>query len=377
MNAIGLIFSNIHDYVIPELSRRRAIASIPFGGRYRMIDFELSNMVNSDITKVGVITNYNYQSLMDHIGTGKDWDLARRSGGIKILPPFITAYDSAKGEAFNTSRLELLKGALSFIERSKEEYVVMTDCDRVCTMDYQKLLDRHIESRADITIVTHRKKVTDDGIGKEILVDADMIGRIDDISEHTAADEGYHNVSMNIFVLKRTYLLSIIRDSIAHGYKSFYHDIIAKNLMHSDYYIYNFDGYSMTINSLSTFFSSNMDLLKPDVRAQLFEMPYHPVYTKVRSSAPTKYLEGAMVSNSLIADGCIIEGKVENSIIFRGVHIARGATVKNSILMQDTIVSKDVSLNCVITDKNAVIRDGRVLSGHETLPFFIDKGVII
>ena len=377
MNAIGLIFSNIHDYVIPELSRRRAIASIPFGGGYRMIDFELSNMVNSDITKVGVITNYNYQSLMDHIGTGKDWDLARRSGGIKILPPYITAYDSAKGEAFNTSRLELLKGALSFIERSKEEYVVMTDCDRVCTMDYQKLLDRHIESRADITIVTHRKKVTDDGIGKEILVDADMIGRIDDISEHTAADEGYHNVSMNIFVLKRTYLLSIIRDSIAHGYKSFYHDIIAKNLMHSDYYIYNFDGYSMTINSLSTFFSSNMDLLKPDVRAQLFEMPYHPVYTKVRSSAPTKYLEGAMVSNSLIADGCIIEGKVENSIIFRGVHIARGATVKNSILMQDTIVSKDVSLNCVITDKNAVIRDGRVLSGHETLPFFIDKGVII
>ena len=120
-----------------------------------------------------------------------------------------------------------------------------------------------------------------------------------------------------------------------------------------------------------------MDLLKPDVRAQLFEMPYHPVYTKVRSSAPTKYLEGAMVSNSLIADGCIIEGKVENSIIFRGVHIARGATVKNSILMQDTVVSKDVSLNCVITDKNAVIRDGRVLSGHETLPFFIDKGVII
>ncbi|MBQ4598617.1 MAG: glucose-1-phosphate adenylyltransferase subunit GlgD [Clostridia bacterium] len=377
MNAIGLIFSNIHDYVIPELSRRRAIASIPFGGRYRMIDFELSNMVNSDITKVGVITNYNYQSLMDHIGTGKDWDLARRSGGIKILPPFITAYDSAKGEAFNTSRLELLKGALSFIERSKEEYVVMTDCDRVCTLDYQKLLDRHIESRADITIVTHRKKVTDDGIGKEILIDADMIGRIDDISEHTAADEGYHNVSMNIFVLKRTYLLSIIRDSIAHGYKSFYHDIIAKNLMHSDYYIYNFDGYSMTINSLSSFFSSNMDLLKPDVRAQLFEMPYHPVYTKVRSSAPTKYLEGAMVSNSLIADGCIIEGKVENSIIFRGVHIARGATVKNSILMQDTIVSKDVSLNCVITDKNAVIRDGRTLSGHETLPFFIDKGVII
>ena len=377
MNAIGLIFSNIHDYVIPELSRRRAIASIPFGGRYRMIDFELSNMVNSDITKVGVITNYNYQSLMDHIGTGKDWDLARRSGGIKLLPPYINAYDPAKGEALYTSRLELLKGAMSFIERSKEEYVVMTDCDRVCTMDYQKLLDKHIESRADITIVTHRKKVSEEGIGKEILIDADMLGRIEDISEHTAADDGYHNVSMNIFVMKRLYLLNIIRDAIAHGYKSFYHDIVAKNLLHSEYYIYNFDGYSMTINSLASFFNCNMDLLKPDVRAQLFEMPYHPVYTKVRSSAPTKYLEGAMVSNSLIADGCIIEGKVENSIIFRGVHIARGTTVKNSIIMQDGIIGKNVTLNCVIADKNAVIRDGRMLSGHETLPFFIDKGVTI
>ena len=377
MNAIGLIFSNIHDYVIPELTRRRAMASIPFGGRYRMIDFELSNMVNSDITKVGVITNYNYQSLMDHIGTGKDWDLARRSGGIKLLPPFVSAYDSSKSESITTARLELLKGAVNFIERSKEEYVVMTDCDRVCTMDYQKLLDRHIESRADITIVTQRKKVTDEGIGKEILIDADMLGRIEDISEHTAADDGYHNVSMNIFVMKRLHLLNIIRDATAHGLKSFYHDIIAKNLMHSDYYIYNYDGYLATINSLSSFFAANMELLKPEVRAQLFEMPYHPVYTKVRSSAPTKYRAGAMVSNSLIADGCVIEGTVENSIIFRGVNVARGTVIKNSIVMQDSIIGKDVVLNCVIADKNTVIRDGRKLSGHETLPFFIDKGVII
>ncbi|MBQ4150534.1 MAG: glucose-1-phosphate adenylyltransferase subunit GlgD [Clostridia bacterium] len=377
MNAIGLIFSNIHDYAVPELTRRRAIASIPFGGRYRMIDFELSNMVNSDITKVGVITNYNYQSLMDHIGTGKDWDLARRSGGIKLLPPFVSAYDSAKGEALHTARIELLKGAINFIERSKEEYVVMTDCDRVCTLDYQKIMDRHIESRADITIVTHRKKVTDEGIGKEILIDADMLGRIDDISEHTAADDGYHNVSMNIFVMKRLYLLNIIRDAMAHGYKSFYHDIIAKNLMHSEYYIYNYEGFSATVNSLSSFFEANMDLLKPEIRAELFEVPYHPVYTKVRSSAPTKYRAGAMVTNSLIADGCVIEGTVENSIIFRGVTIGRGTVIKNSIVMQDSIIGKDVNLNCVIADKNTVIRDGRKLSGHETLPFFIDKGVII
>ena len=377
MNAIGLIFSNIHDYAIPELTRRRAIASIPVGGRYRMIDFHLSNMVNSDITKVGVITNYNYQSLMDHIGTGKDWDLARRSGGIKILPPFVSAYDSAKGESLHTARLELLKGAASFIERSTEEYVVMTDCDRICTMDYQKLLDRHIESRADITIVTCRKKVDDEDIGKEILIDADMLGHIEDVSEHTAADDGYHNVSMNIFVLKRTLLLNIIRDATAHGYSSFYHDIIGKNLRNYDYYIYNYEGYSANVNSMSAFYACNMDLLKPEIRAQLFEIPYHPVYTKVRSSAPTKYLDGASVKNSLIADGCIIEGTVENSVIFRGVHVAKGAVIKNSIIMQDSIICKDATLNCVVADKNTVIRDGRNLSGHETLPFFIDKGVRI
>jgi len=377
MNAIGLIFSNIHDHAIPELTRRRAIASIPVGGRYRMIDFVLSNMVNSDITKVGVITNYNYQSLMDHIGTGKDWDLARRSGGIKMLPPFVAAYDSAKGEALHTARLELLKGAANFIERSTEEYVVMTDCDRICTMDYQKLLDRHIESRADITIVTHRKKVCDDEIGKEVLIDADMLGHIEDISEHTAADDGYHNVSMNIFVLKRAMLLNIIRDATAHGYTSFYHDIIGKNIRNYDFYIYNYEGYSATVNSMASFYQCNMDLLKPEVRAQLFEIPYHPVYTKVRSSAPTKYLDGADVKNSLVADGCIIEGTVENSVIFRGVHIAKGAVIKNSIVMQDSIISKNASLNCVIADKNTVIREGRILSGHETLPFFIDKGVII
>ncbi len=377
MNAIGLIFSNIHDYTVPELTRRRAIASIPFGGRYRMIDFELSNMVNSDITKVGVITNYNYQSLMDHIGTGKDWDLARRSGGIKLLPPFVAAYDSSKAESITTARLELLKGAVNFIERSEEEYVVMTDCDRICTFDYQKLIDRHIETRADITVVTHRKKVTDEGIGKEILIDADMLGRIDDISEHTAADDGYHNVSMNIFVMKRTYLLNIVRDATAHGLHSFYHDIMAKNLMHSEYYIYNFDGYLATVNSLASFFATNMELLRPEVREQLFEVPYHPVYTKVRSSAPTKYLEGASVSNSLIADGCVIEGTVENSIIFRGVTVAKGAVIKNSIVMQDSIISKDVKLNCVIADKNSVIREGRNLSGYETHPFFIDKGAKI
>lgn len=375
MNALGLIFSNIHDTAVPELTRRRAIGSIPFGGRYRLIDFALSNMVNSDINKVGVITNYNYQSLMDHIGTGKDWDLARRSGGLKLLPPYVTSPDAAD-RAFS-SRLELLKGAIDFLTRSDEEYVIMTDCDRVCTLDYQKVLDRHITSRADMTIVTKREKVNADGIGKEILIDADMLGRINDISEHSGADEGYHSVSMNIFVMKRAFLLMMIRSAIAHGYRSFYHDIVGKNLMHAEYYIYNFEGYSATVDSLPAYFACNMDILRPEVRRQLFDVPYHAVYTKVRSSAPTKYLDGAVVKNSLIADGCIIEGTVENSIIFRDVHIAAGCVVKNSILMQDTILGRDVSLSCVITDKNVVIRDSRVLVGHETLPFYIDKGAIV
>ena len=375
MTAVGLIFTNMHDNSMPELTRLRTTASIPFGARYRLIDFMLSNMVNSDIIKVGVITHNNYQSLLDHLETGKDWDLARRSGGIKILPPNIAAFENV-GRG-GTSRLQALMGAVSFISRCNEEYVVMSDCDVICNIDLQDVIEAHAKSGAEITFVTKKADLTGYTSAEKLhVIDADDMGRVVDFYEQKTFD-GECRVYMNIMVMKRAYLLNIVQNAIAHGYTSFLYDIVVKNMKACDYRVYDFEGWYDHIGSMAEYFSSSMKLLSADVREGLFGVKNHPILTKVRNSAPTRYLEGASVKNSVVADGCVIEGTVENSIIFRGVKVCRGAVVKNSILFQDSYVCEGASLNCVIADKNVTIRDGRVLSGHETMPFYIGKKLTV
>ncbi|MBQ2242108.1 MAG: glucose-1-phosphate adenylyltransferase subunit GlgD [Clostridia bacterium] len=377
MTAAGLIFSNIHDECLPELTRLRTMASVPFGGRYRLIDFPLSNMVNSGISKVGIITHYNYQSLLDHIGTGKDWDLARRSGGIKILPPFITAYDAKATNSLYNTRLEALLGVTNFISRCTEDVLVLSDCDTICNIDLSKVLARHEETGADITVVT--KRVTEGNYNAErhsVLI-LDENDKIIDAAEYSSDIKGAFNVSTNIMVITRRYLITVLNDAAAHGYTSFFRDIIAKNVGKADFRAYRFDGFYSLINNLPGYFETSMKLLESDVREELFEIAERPVFTKVRNSSPTSYSKDAKVSNSIVADGCVIEGEVENCVVFRGVKVGKGTVVRNSILLQDTYVGDNVNLNCVITDKNTVIRDGRNLSGHESMPFYIGKGVMV
>lgn len=377
MTAAGIVFSNIHDESLPELTRLRTMASVPFGGRYRLIDFALSNMVNSGISKVGVITHYNYQSLLDHIGTGKDWDLARRSGGIKILPPFITAYDAKGVGHLYSTRLEALLGVVNFISRCTEDVIVLSDCDTICNIDISDVIDRHEETGADFTVVV--KRITEGGITspRHSVIFSDAEGRITDATEFSDDIRPGQEISTNIMVINRMYLLSILGDAAAHGYTSFFRDVIARNIHHANYRVYHYDGYYALVSSLAGYFDCSMQLLRADVRDALFGVAERPIYTKVRNSAPTIYRTGSSVGNTLIADGCIIEGTVENSIIFRGVKVGRGSVVRNSILLQDTVVGSGVSLNCVVTDKNTMVRDGRVLSGHETMPFFIGKGIMV
>ena len=377
MAVAGLIFSNIHNSSVPELTSVRTIASIPFGCRYRLIDFSLSAMVNSGITKVGVIAHNNYQSLMDHIGTGKDWDLARRSGGIRILPPYITAYNSANGGRLYTTRLEALMGVTHFIAKCNEEQIVLSDCDNVCTVDLKDVIRSHQKSGADMTILTRTVKKGDVPPSEDAtVVECDVNGRVLNLSAYTnKSDEA--EVSTNIIVANRTFLLDIINDAAAHGYTRFYLEALANRLEHARINAYHFDGVFLQIGSLVSYYQASMQLLGSDVRNELFNTPEKMIYTKLRNSAPTVYQEDSSVKNSLIADGCCIEGTVENSIIFRGVHVSRGAVVKNSILLQDTYVGADTTLNCVITDKNVVIREGRNLSGHESMPFFLSKGSMI
>ncbi|MBE6588740.1 MAG: glucose-1-phosphate adenylyltransferase subunit GlgD [Ruminococcaceae bacterium] len=377
MIAAGLIFSNIHDQSIPEMTRRRTMASIPFGCRYRLIDFALSNMVNSDITNVGVITHYNYQSLMDHIGNGKDWDLARRSGGIKILPPYVAAYENHAAGKLYESRLEALMGSVNFINRCGADYLVLSDCDVILNIDLSRVIEEHIKSEAYITLVTKKVDVKNSLFDKAVdVLTTDEDGRVTDIS-FTMPKRGSCYVNTNLMVISRTDLQNIVSDSIAHGYKSFTRDIIAKQLKKKLIRTYVFDGFAACISSLENYFSTSMMLLDDNVRRDLFSTPDRKIFTKIRNSAPTKYASDAVVKNSMIADGCTIEGTVENSIIFRGVHVGKGTVVKNSILLQDTYVGAKASLNCVIADKNVVIKDGRTLSGYETMPFFIGKGTMV
>ncbi len=368
MSAVGVIFSNIHDENIPELSRQRTMGSIPYGGRYRLIDFALSNFVNSGITTVGVITKNNYQSLMDHLGSGKDWDLARKTGGLVLLPPF----GATNSDGLYRNRLEALKNITGFLSRRNEDYVVLSDCDGVFRMDLSDVVDYHEKKQADITLVCHKETI-DSGLNYEV-VKADENGRVTEVRDN-ASVKGSNLFYINVMVINRPFLLSIIEDSVAHGYRSFHEDILQKNTKGLKIYAYEFKGYHVSVDSLSTYFKHNMELLDKNVRDELFGA--RDIYTKVRDSAPSKFGSESGVKNSLISDGCVVEGTVENSILFRGVKIGKGAVIKNSIIMQDSVIGEKVITDCVITDKNVVIRDNRILAGCDVQPYFIPKGTMI
>ena len=378
MTAAGIIFSNLHDSSVPELTRTRTIASVPFGGKYRLIDFALSNMVNSGINKIGIITHYNYRSLLDHIGNGKDWDLARRSGGIKILPPFITAYDSTSASKLYTTRLEALLGARSFVERCNEDYIVSSDCDAVCNIDLSEVLRFHESSNADITVIAKRLAPSKYELNAQNQVltygkNADL----EAVMDYVPHFETELNISTNVMVFKRSFLVNALIDASARGYTSFYKDVVSKSIGNAIVKVYSYSGAYFPVSSLNAYYECNMNLLRSDVRSSLLCENSRPILTKVRNSPPTRYTSDARVKNSLIADGCVIEGSVENAVIFRGVRVGRGTIVRNSILMQDTYVGSDVALNCVITDKNVLVKDGNILSGNKSMPFFIGKGVSV
>ena len=365
-SAIGVIFANLHEENVPQLVRRRTMASIPYGGRYRMIDFALSNMINSGITTVGLMTSNNYRSLIDHIGSGKEWDLARKDGGLILLPPF-----SEKSDKLYATRLEALNSITGFLNKRKEKYVVLTDCDGVMKLDIQNVIYEHEKNNADITLVTHFGKVGNRA--DFMLVSANENGRIREIKLSPHVEEGTKaDIFINTMVVNRQFLLNLVEDSTTHGFVSFESDILIKQINSLKIYRYDFKGYYAGIDSMAAYYKHNMELLDKEVRDELFGE--RDIYTKVKDSAPTKYGVEALVKNSLISDGCEIEGVVENSILFRGVKVEKGAVVRNSILMQDNIIGQNTSLDCVITDKNVVVSNQKTLGGCTALPYYIPKG---
>lgn len=369
MKTLGIIFGNLHDKDIGELTAVRSIASVPFGGRFRLVDFALSNMVNSGITKVGIITRSNYHSLMDHVGSGKHWDLSRKNGGLIMLPPNVD-----DDRTLFRSRFGTLKTIRQFISHSDEECVVMSDCDNVCNIDLSAVINTHTQNHADVTIVVYDKNITS---GKQrVIVTADDSGRVTKVVNTDKAN-GDKTIFANILVMNRRFLLNILDNADELGYTSINKDILAGGVDKYRIFAYKQNGYFANIDSLSDYYKHSLELLDINIRKELFYRDGANIYTKVRDSAPCHIASSGVVSNSLIADGCVIEGEVKNSILFRGVKIAKGAKITNSIVFQDTVVGNNSTLNCVIADKRVTVLDGRTLSGHETHPYFIAKSAVI
>ncbi len=372
-NMMGLIFAENPEMGMGELTSVRTLPAVPFGGRYRLIDFMLSNMVNSSIVNVGITVPYNYQSLSDHLGTGKPWDMDRKGNGLFVLPP---REMSESGQRMGG--VDMVNGVSHYLARSKQEYVLIGDCNTICNIDYRKVLEAHIEKDADVTMIyTDAGKLDSKELESRILIETDEDGRVCDINVYPVqqkTDKSY----MHMFLIKKTYLLELVGDAVAHNKHHLSKDIFLPNLDRMKIYGYKYEGYSRQINNVKAFFNANLELLNKDIREELFGLKNGmPIYTKVKDTVPTKYAKGAEVNNSFIADGCVIEGTVKNSILFRGVHVGKGATVENCIIMQNSDIMDNCLLENTIFDKEVILRSGKKLMGQDTYPMVIGKKTII
>ena len=369
--ALGVIFPNSYDGLVPELVKERSMASIPFASRYRLVDFVISGMARGGIDNITLVARENYLSLMDHLGSGREWDLARKNGGLNILPP----YAQKEIKVYN-GRVEALESIKSFLVSQKEKYVVMSDSHFVANMDYAEILDAHKKSGADVTVVYRKQEIPENfkkplGANTDLYYTLDLEGnRVKQIFVNSKRD-GEVDFSMNVYVIERELLIRLVDEAYVLGFTCFERDILAPQIEMLDVQGYLYDGYVAYIHDMKSYFDENMRLLEEDNLKGLFGPG--PVWTKIRDDNPTRYIKGAKVANVMAADGCVIEGEVENSVLFRGVKVAKGAKVKNCVLMQDTVVGEGANLEYVITDKNVTITANKALSGTDSFQVFVAK----
>ena len=368
-NVLGIIFANADERSLPELTGIRSIASVPFGGSYRLIDFVLSDMVNAGITKVGVITNNNYQSLMDHLGSGKPWELARKDKGLYLLPPF----NADAVDNYSASRIGALKNIRHFLERSSEEYVLVSDSTVVANIDFADVFKFHEEKKFDITLLYRHGKAPSRDVQPVFDEIADSRIRKMSLADYSGGEVDF---GLKTLIMKKALFERLIDESSAKGFNSFEKDLLLANIDTLKIGAYEVEGYCEVIDSLASYFDANFKLLCPENYKQLFN-PARPVFSKVYDDMPAVYGLDSDVKNSLVADGCIIEGEVENSILFRDCRIGKGAVVKNCIVLPHGLISDNAMMNYCVTDKSVTVGAGKSLSGAETYPVYIGKGIKI
>ncbi len=374
-DVMGLIYTGENDIHLGELTSVRAVAALPIAGRYRVIDFQLSSMVHTGIKRVGVITQKNYQSLMDHLGSGREWDLHGKVG-LQILPPFVTRDNQGMYDGL----LDSLTNNLDFLRKSPEKYIVLTNSHSIYNMDYTEAIEQHIKTGADITVMYAQDSDAYDGHGFDGESDAHFTVGEDHVI--TAMEVGPSHPtcscpSLKIYVAERETLLKLVEQSSANGYHHFGRDLIQRSINNGTLKVcgYEYTGYCCQIDSIQAYFNFNMLVQEKHVRDSLFPAE-RPVYTKVRDDLPSRYM-GGQCSNSLVANGCVIEGTVINSVLFRGVKVAKGAVIKNSIIMQDAQIQEGVEIDHCILDKQSVIRRNGRLIAPAAYPIVIAKNVVI
>ncbi|MBO4433757.1 MAG: glucose-1-phosphate adenylyltransferase subunit GlgD [Clostridia bacterium] len=361
----GIVFANSRDEAVERMTNIRSMASLPFGGRYRIIDFCLSNLVNAGITNVGVITKANYRSLMDHIGSGAFWDLDRKRGGVHILPPF-----NISGARRYHGYVEALYGAMDFLNRCNSDYVVLCDGCVVANVDISAVVDFHIKKGADITVV-YRSGVQVQNVKNMMTMKLDSDGRlvsVDFPSSITADDLA----SLGILVFRRELLIELVNNAYENGGRNIDVDIIADRVGDLKIYGCAHNGFSAVMTDMKAYTEANMRLLDKEVREDLFN-PKRRIMTKNRDDMPTRYGTRADVKNAFIADGCVIDGEVSDSILFRGVIVKKGAKVKNSIIMQDCVIGENAILTDVICDKKVKVSNNTVLKGTADRALYAEK----
>ena len=369
-NVIGVIFADSHYADVKDLTVVRPLGALPINGRYRSIDFTLSNMVNSGMINVAVVTQNNYHSLMGHLGSGKHWNLARKRYGLILFPPF-----SNLSSTGSDSRIDILYGILDFLKRSRQEYVLLSESNLVINQTFNGLFEKHIESGADISVVYQK---IDANEHPEIV---DTYFFTDDNENITAVETG-ENISgstkryFGYVLINKQVLINIIEHSKIRGKKGYLTNLIARNIGKLKIKAHAVEGYARKIDSLESYYNTSMEILNKEVREELFN-PLHPIYTKDKDTTPTRYLSSANVKNCFIADGCVIDGIIENSIIFRSVKIKKGTTIRNSIILQQSDIGENVRLENVILDKKVVIRDDKELVGTKEFSVVVGKGRVI
>ena len=367
MNVMGIIFAN--DGSLGELTNKRTMASLPFGGRYRQVDFALSNLSAAGVRHIGIISRHHYQSLINHVGAGEEWGLELEEGGLEFLTPYaMSATDSYRG------KLESLYSAMDFLTYgSEDEYVIMTDSAILSNIDMTDVLEDHIKSGKDITVVT--KTGIANGVKQlDLAVKLDKKGEVEDIAVDYAAPAEYL-ASMDIFVLSKKWLVRQVREHIARNLFDMDRDLVLGLWQKGQLSInvYQFPGVAMYNETIEEYFHNSMALIDTKTRHDLFGYN-HPVYTRVRDRVPSYYGEDCEVENCVLADGCMIEGEVEDSVLFRNVTVCAGAEVENCVIMNDAVIGEGAELKYAILDKDVTVRPGAKLFGTKNNPVIIKRG---